>query len=54
MLKKNKQEYAAPMVELIDARVEKGFQTSMTEPPIEGNTIQSYGMVGRETHYLPD
>lgn len=28
MIKKQKREYDAPMVELIDARVEKGFQTS--------------------------
>lgn len=34
MTKNNKREYDAPMVELIEARVEKGFQTSgATEEP---------------------
>lgn len=28
MIEKRKKEYDAPMVELIEARVEKGFQTS--------------------------
>ena len=34
MTKNNKREYDAPMVELIETRVEKGFQTSgATEEP---------------------
>lgn len=40
MIEKKKQEYMAPMVELIEARVEKGFQGSGTEllgyTPVEG------------------
>ena len=32
MIEKRKHEYDAPMVELIEARVEKGFQTSGIAP----------------------
>ena len=40
MKEKLKQEYDAPMVELIEARVEKGFQASGTapEPQTAGST----------------
>lgn len=39
MLKKSKQEYDAPMVELIEARVERGFQMSgAAEPQTTGGT----------------
>jgi hypothetical protein len=41
MTKNNKREYDAPMVELIEARVEKGFQTSggaTPEPQTAGST----------------
>ena len=41
MIKNNKKEYDAPMVELIEARVEKGFQTSggaTPEPQTAGST----------------
>ena len=38
MIKNNKREYDAPMVEVIDARVEKGFQASgaAAEPQTRG------------------
>ena len=38
MTEKRKQEYDAPMVELIEARVEKGFQTSMNNQMNSTNT----------------
>ena len=40
MIESNKREYDAPMVELIDARVEKGFQASgaAAEPQPAGST----------------
>jgi hypothetical protein len=40
MIERNKQEYDAPMVDLIDARVEKGFQASgaVVEPQTTGST----------------
>lgn len=45
-MKMNKKAYMAPMVEIMNARVEKGFQVSGTDPdarlsdlePIEGST----------------
>lgn len=45
-MKMNKKAYMAPMVEIMNARVEKGFQASGTNPderlgdlePIEGST----------------
>lgn len=43
MIEKTKREYAAPMVELIEARVEKGFQTSTPTPnSVESNALNSY------------
>jgi hypothetical protein len=39
MTENNKREYGAPMVELIEARVEKGFQMSgAAEPQTTGGT----------------
>ena len=40
MIESNKRKYDAPMVDLIDARVEKGFQASGTaiEPQTAGST----------------
>lgn len=46
MIKQTKKEYDAPKVEMIEARVEKGFQTSGTTPDSQslGSSImESYG-----------
>ena len=48
-MKKNlnrKQEYDAPMVELIEARVEKGFQQSGTSPIIGEETGEALTETG--------
>ena len=45
MIKQTKKEYDAPKVEMIEARVEKGFQTSGTTPDSQslGSSMESYG-----------
>ena len=49
MTEKLKQEYDAPMVELIEARVEKGFQTSMTEEQMRSSNME--GVTGSGHNY---
>ena len=44
-----KKEYYAPMVELIEARVEKGFQTSMTEEQMRSSNME--GVTGSGHNY---
>ena len=50
MTEKQKQEYDAPMVELIEARVEKGFQGSFTGST-EGVTNGTERMCGSGHNY---
>jgi hypothetical protein len=50
MTEKQKQEYDAPMVELIEARVEKGFQGSFTGTT-EGVTNGTERMRGSGHNY---
>ena len=38
MTKINKREYSTPMVELLEARVEKGFAGSGSDPQLENYT----------------
>ena len=40
MIEKKKQEYTAPTVERFEARVEKGFQASVTEEQIRSSKIE--------------
>ena len=40
MIKKRKEEYTAPTVELIEAHVEKGFQTSVTEDQLHSRSME--------------
>ena len=44
MIKQTKNEYDAPMVEMIEARVEKGFQTSGITPESQslGSSMENY------------
>ena len=49
MTEKLKQEYDAPLVELIEARVEKGFQTSMTEEQMRSSNME--GVTGSGHNY---
>lgn len=43
---KTKQNYCAPLIEVLSARVEKGFQTSSTETTrtiVDGNPVEGAG-----------
>ena len=40
MVEKRKQEYDTPMVELIETRVEMGFQTSMSEEQMRSSNME--------------
>ena len=49
MFQKNaKSEYQAPQVEILEARVERGFEVSNPnpEPQPDGSTNESYGNIG--------
>lgn len=50
--KQIKREYETPKVEMMDARVERGFQGSVSDP--ESGTIESYGRSshGQESNFL--
>ena len=49
MVEKRKQEYDTPMVELIETRVEKGFQTSMSEEQMRSSNME--GVAGSANNY---
>ena len=49
MVEKRKQEYDTPMVELIETRVEKGFQTSMSEEQMRSSNME--GVAGSGNNY---
>ena len=40
MVEKRKQEYDTPMVELIETRVEQGFETSMSEEQMRSSNME--------------
>ena len=49
MFEKRKQEYDTPMVELIETRVEMGFQTSMSEEQMRSSNME--GVAGSANNY---
>lgn len=49
MVEKRKQEYDAPMVELIETRVEKGFQASVTDNQLHSSNME--GVTGSGNNY---
>ncbi len=49
MVEKRKQEYDTPMVELIETRVEMGFQTSMSEEQMRSSNME--GVAGSANNY---
>jgi hypothetical protein len=49
MVEKRKKEYDTPMVELIETRVEKGFQASMSEEQMRSSNME--GVTGSDNNY---
>ena len=51
MQKHKKKEYQTPMVELMEARVERGFAGSGTEPQPQGTNGTTEGLTGSSNSY---